>query len=105
MLIQPTICGICIGVDLGRKKLNYLICLQKSNSYTDIKTHSSVSVAKKTKDMWHTSVLFTGTVKLPNSAFCISKTTKSISTKFIYFLPYIYITSHTKIEGNHFSTS
>ena len=57
-----------------------------------IKTHSSVSAAKKTKeDARHTSVLFTGTVKLPNSAFCISKTTLPISTKFTYFLPYIYI--------------
>ena len=71
-----------------------------------IKTHTSVSVAKKTKEnVWHTSVLFTGIVKLPNSAFHISKTTKLISTKFIYFLPYIYTTSHTKIEGNRFSTS
>ena len=70
-----------------------------------IKTHSSVSAAKKTKeDVWHTSVLFTGAVKLPNSAFCISKTTKPISTKFTYFLPYIYTTSHIKIEGNSFSS-
>ena len=47
-----------------------------------IKTQSSVSVAKKTKkDVRHTSVLFTDTAKLPNSAFCISKTTKPISTK------------------------
>ena len=30
-------------------------------------------------------MLFTGTIKLPNSTFCISKTTKPISTKFIYF--------------------
>ena len=45
-----------------------------------------MSAAKKTKeDVRHTSVLFIGTVKLPNSAFCISKTTKPISTKFIYF--------------------
>ena len=71
-----------------------------------IKTHSSVSASKKTKkDMQHTSVLFTGTAKLPNSAFCISKTTKPISTKFIYFLPYIYTTSQIKIEGNCFSSS
>ena len=70
-----------------------------------IKTHSSVSAAKKTKeDVRYTSVLFTGTVKLPNSAFCISKTTKQISTKFTYFLPYIYTTSHIKIEGNSFSS-
>ena len=38
-------------------------------------------------------MLFSDTIKLPNSAFCISKNTKPISTKFIYFLPYIY-TSH-----------
>ena len=62
-----------------------------------------MSAAKKTKeDARHTSVLFTGTVKLPNSAFCISKTAKSISTKFTYFLPYIYTTSHIKITGNSF---
>ena len=35
-----------------------------------------------TKDAWLASVLFTSTVK---SAFCIFKTTKSISTQFIYF--------------------
>ena len=39
--------------------------------------------AKKTKDAWHTSVLFTGTVKSPNSAFRISETTKPISTQFL----------------------
>ena len=70
-----------------------------------IKIHSSVSAAKKTKDARHTSVLFTGTVKLPNSAFCISKTTKLISTKFIYFLPYVNTTSQIKIAKNHFSIS
>ena len=62
-----------------------------------IKTHSSVTMAKKTKDTWHTSVLFTGTVQLPNLAFRISKTTKPIFTKFIYlFSAYIYTTSHIK---------
>ena len=71
-----------------------------------IKTHNSVSAAKKTKeDVRHTSVLFTGTVKLPNSALCISKTTKPISTKLIYFLPYICTTSYIKIKGNCFSSS
>ena len=71
-----------------------------------IKTHSSISVAKKTKeDLQHTSVLFTGTIKLPNSAFHISKPTKPISITFIYFMPYIYTTSHIKIEGYHFNTS
>ena len=33
--------------------------------YTMIKTHCCVSAAKK--DVWHTSVLFTGTAKLPFS--------------------------------------
>ena len=71
-----------------------------------IKTHSSVSAAKKpNEDARHTSVLFTGNVKLPNSAICISKTTLPISAKFTYFLPYIYTTSHIKIEGNSFSSS
>ena len=60
---------------------------------------------RKKEDVQNTSVLFTGTVNLANSAFCISKTTKPISMKFIYFLPYIYTTSHIKIEGNCFSTS
>ena len=59
---------------------------------------------KKTQGT-HSSVLFTGTAKLPNLAFCISKTTVPISTKFTYFLPYIYTTSHFKIEGNSFSSS
>ena len=68
-------------------------------------THNSVSADKKTKEyMWHTSVLFTGTIKLPNSTFHISKTTKLISTKFIYFLPYIYTTWHIKIKGNRFGS-
>ena len=49
--------------------------------------------ARKTKEnMWHTIVLFTGAIKLPNSVFCISKTTEPISTKFIYFLPCICTT-------------
>ena len=75
-------------------------------SIDSIKIHSSVSAAKKTKkDVWHTSVLFAGTAKLPNSAFCISKTTKPISTKFTYFLLFIYTTLHSKFEGNRFSSS
>ena len=46
---------------------------------------------RKQKKTCGTQVLFTGTVKLPNSAFCISKTTKPISTKFIFFALHIYI--------------
>ena len=68
---------------------------------TCITTYSRVSATKKAKeDVQHASVLFTGTVKLPNSAIHISKTTKPISTKFIYFLPYIYTTSHIKTHTN-----
>ena len=82
-------------------------CIENGSSVlVFIKTHSSVSAAKKTKkDVQHTSVLFTGTAKLPNSAFCISKTTQPISTKFIYFMPYIYSTLHIKFEENRFSSS
>ena len=60
---------------------------------------------RKQKKMCSTQVLFTSTTKLPNSAFCISKTTKLIFTKFIYFLPYIYTTLHIKFEENCFSSS
>ena len=60
--------------------------------------HSCMSAAKETKGTQHTSVLFTGSVKSPNSAFDISNTTKLISTKFICFLLYIFTTSHIKIE-------
>ena len=79
-----------------------MLCIVPLLYYRDIslmyiKTHSSVSAAKKTKeDVWHVSVSFTGTIKLPNLAFHISKTTKLISTKFIYFLPYIHI--HTLLH-------
>ena len=74
--------------------------------YHFIKTHSSMSAAKKAKeDARHRSVLFTGTIKLPNSAFYISKTTIPISTKFTCFLPCVYKTSHIKIDGNSFSSS
>ena len=40
---------------------------------------------RKQKKTRGTQVSFTGTVKLPNSAFYISKTTILISTKFTYF--------------------
>ena len=83
----------------------YMITVYK-NITMNIKTHSSVSAAKKQKKTCSTQVCYLlGTVKLPNWAFCISKTTTTISTKFTYFLPYIYTTSQIKIEGNHFSIS
>ena len=61
-----------------------------------IKTHGRVSAAKEV--MWHTSVLFTGTAKSPFSTPHISITTGPISMKFIYFMPSIYTTLHTKFE-------
>ena len=90
--------SVCVNSTLN-DVYDYLIARVKLIVRWDIamviKTHSSVSAAKKTKeDTRHTSVLFTGTVKLPNSAFCISKTTIPISTKFTYFLPYIYTQLH-----------
>ena len=90
----------------------YLIYTSRITNKNNIKTHSSVSVAKKTKEYaWYTSMLFTGFTKLPNSAHCISKTAaaKPISTKFTikftYFVSYIYTISHIRIEGNRFSIS
>ena len=86
-----TICKLCKeeeGTSTGLHR-NKFIHQYKINVCI-IKTHSSVSVAKKTIDAWHTSVLFTSTIKLPNSAFHITKT-KLISTKFIYIYIYIYI--------------
>ena len=63
-----------------------------------IKTHGSVSAAKKA--VWRTSVLFTGTVNSPFSTSRISITTGLISIKFTYFMPSIYATIHAKFERN-----
>ena len=66
-----------------------LITLKIKLFYLTIETHSNMLAAKKTKeDVQHKSVLFTGTTKLPNSAFCISKTTKPISTNFALHIHY-----------------
>ena len=63
-----------------------------------IKTHR-VSSAKK--DVWHTSVLITGTAKSPFSTPHISITTAPISIKCTYFMPMIL---HTTLEGNRSSS-
>ena len=68
-----------------------------------IKTHGRVSAAKKIRA--NTSVLFTRTRISPISAFRILKTIVPISTKFIYFMLYIYTTLHTKFERNRASSS
>ena len=52
------------------------VCSLEGNS-SFIKTHDHVSAAKK--DVWHTSVLFTGTAKSPFSTPHISITTGLIS--------------------------
>ena len=49
-----------------------------------IKTHGCVSETKK--DVWHTSVLFTGTAKSPFSTPHISISTGPISIKFIQYI-------------------
>ena len=70
-------------------KLQYMIKHTSNHDYKmseNIKTHSRVSAGKKTKDSQYTNVLFTTTIKSPNSTFCISKTTKPISIQFIQLL-------------------
>ena len=62
-----------------------------------------MSAAKKIRA--NTSVLFTRTRISPISAFRILKTIAPISTKFIYFMLYIYTTLHTKFERNRASSS
>ena len=63
-----------------------------------IRTHSSVSAAKKTKqDTWHTSVLFTGTIELPNSTFHIYK----ILSQFLTNL-YIFCCTYTLLHISKF---
>ena len=66
-----------------------------------IKTHGHVSAAKK--DVQHTSVLFTGTIKSPLSTPCISITTGPISIKYTHFIPSINTTLHTKFKENQLS--
>ena len=67
-----------------------------------IKTHGRVSAAKE--DVWHTSVLFTGTALSPFSTPHISITTGPISIKFTYFMACIYTTLHTKLKENRLSS-
>jgi len=66
--------------------------------------HTVVRRAAK-KVTRNTRVLFTQTEKLPISTSRSSKTTEPISTKFIYFMPSIYRTSHTKFYGDRASGS
>ena len=46
----------------------------------------------------NTCVLFTGTKISPISISRVLKTTEQISTKFTYFMLYIYLTVHTKFD-------
>ena len=64
-----------------------------------VSRHTVVCRAAK-KSRPYTRVLFTRTRIFPISAFCISKTIAPIFTKFIYFMLYIYTTSHTKFKRN-----
>ena len=78
--------------------------IDKQNYYYSnlIKTHGHVSAAKK--DVQHTIVLLIGTTKYPFSTPHISKTTIPISIEFIYFMPSINTTLHTKFEENRISS-
>ena len=77
-----------------------------------IKTQGRVSAAKK--DVWHTSVLFTGIAKSLFSTPHVSITSGPISIKFTYnglisikftyFMSSIYITLHTKFEENRINS-
>ena len=67
-----------------------------SRGHTGIKKHGHVSAAKK--DVWHTSVLFTGTAKGPFSTPHISITSGQISINITYCMPSIYKTLHTKLK-------
>ena len=77
--------------------------LMVSKDTSTIKTHGCVPAAKE--DVWHTSVLFTGTAKSPFSTPHISITTGPISIKFTHFMPCIYMTLHTKFEENRLNGS
>ena len=80
-----------------------LYCRHQNRLTFVIKTHSSVSVAKKA--VWRISVLFTGTANSLFSTPHISITTGPISIKFSYFMPSIYVTLHTKFERNELGSS
>ena len=75
--------------------------------YTQTETgksrHTRCRVSATKKDMWHTSVLFTGTTKSPFSTPHISITTGFITIQFTYFMLSIYTTLHAKFEGNQLS--
>ena len=60
-------------------------------------------VAKKV--VHNTRVLFTRTKILPISTSRILKTTEQISTKFKYFMLYIYLTLHTEFDVDCTSSS
>ena len=95
---------VCMGTHIHSASTGTHTCMGTNVLYT----HSYVSVAKKTKNPWHTSVLFIISYwyrKVTEFSLHISKTTKPISTQFIYVLPYIYTTSHIEIERNCFSIS
>ena len=59
-----------------------------------IASRHTVMQENEKRHMAHKYII-SGTVKSPNSAFCISKTTQLISTQYAH----IYTTSHIKIKG------
>ena len=80
---------------VGQKLRHTVECQWTLSAAKKIKKMCSTSVLRHTvvcqwprkqKNVQHTSVLFTGIVKLLNSAFRISKTTKPIYTKLIIII-------------------
>ena len=73
----------CEDIDIFKKDIiSYYNCILR---------HAVVCQRpRKQQNTCDTNVLFTGRTNLPNSAFCISKTAKLISTKFICFALHIH---------------
>jgi len=67
--------------------------------------YAAKKVVCSTRRYIQSMMLFTRTEKPLISTSRSSKTTKPISTKFIYFMIYIYLTLHTKFEGDNASSS
>ena len=68
-----------------------------------IMANGHVSVAKK--NVWHSSVLFTGAAKFSFSTPHISTTTRLLCILNLYIFSFIYTTSLAKFEENPFSSS
>ena len=69
-----------------------------ANNFEQILLRHTVVCRATKKVACNTCVLFAHTKISPISTSRILKTTKRISTKFTYFMLYIYLTLHTKFD-------